>query len=72
VCGENACLAVLRRSIGTGEMKEYAVLKKELSVPKIIKLSAIVTFNKANGEEEVCIDISLKIKKKCMNTRFVA
>jgi hypothetical protein len=37
------------------------MLKKEVSVLKVIKFFAVVTLDKFNGKKEVCGDIFLKV-----------
>ena len=46
--------------------------KKEIMVAKIVKFTAIVTLQKANGEREVGVHIALEIHKHGMNIRFAA
>ena len=66
------CFAILRRGIWAGETKKYAVLEKEVPILKVVKLFAIVTLYKFDGEEEVGSDVFLKVKENGVNIRFVA
>ena len=48
-CTKNALgLAILRRCVGTGETKKNPMLKKEVSIFKIVKFSTVITLEKPN------------------------
>ena len=65
-------LAVLRRGIGTGETQENSILKKEISIFKVVKFTTIIALNKSYRKEKVDRDITLKVKKYIVNVGFVA
>ena len=48
------------------------MLQEELSIASVVKLSTIVTLEKANGKGEVSEDVALKMYKKRMNIGFRA
>ena len=64
--------SVLRGSIWARETREYALLKEEVAVLKIIKFSTIVALDEADGKKEVGGCISLEIKKISVYVGFIA
>jgi hypothetical protein len=47
------------------------VLKKEVTILKVVKFFAIITLNKFNGKKEVGGYISLDVNKNGVNVGFV-
>lgn len=48
------------------------MVKEEVMVTRVIKLMAVITLKKTNGEGEVSRHIMLKINKQTTNIRFCA
>ena len=65
-------LSVLRRSVRTRETKKDTVLEKEIAIFEVVKLTAIVTLYKSNGEKKMNGDISLKVEKNSVDVGFIA
>ena len=65
-------LAVLRGGIRTGETQENSILKKEVSIFKVVKFTTIIALNNSYRKEKVDRDITLKVKKYIVNVGFVA
>ena len=65
-------LSVLRRSVRTRETKKDTVLEKEIVIFEVVKLTAIVTLYKSNGEKKMDGDISLKIEKNSVDVGLIA
>ena len=49
-CAESSFgFSVLRRSVGTRKTKKNTVLKEEIALFEVVKLTSIVTLDKSNG-----------------------
>ena len=57
---------------GTGETQENSILKKDISIFKVVKFTTIIALNKSYRKEKVDRDITLKVKKYIVNVGFVA
>jgi hypothetical protein len=47
------------------------VLKEEISISKVMKLTTIITLNEGYRQKQVDGNIALKVKKNIMNIGFV-